>query len=108
MDDFKDLKRFENDNLIGCKERIFKVEEIFPFKIYFCPNNIGVVTLLNKNMKYSFYGVEINKKVKKNFEFIEIENKKYGLPFKCKIIELQENNNEYFTEYIAIVLRFGK
>lgn len=108
MDDFRDLKRFENDNLIGCKERIFKTEEIFPFKIYFCPNNIGVITLQNNDSKYNFFGVEINKKVKKNFEFIIVNNKKYGLPFKFKIIEIQENVKENFTEYIAIILKFDK
>lgn len=93
---------WESCDKVGCKERLFETVITDYLKLYKCPNNIIVVALENKNLKYEFERIKTNQRIKKGTEFMTIDGKKVSLPFNCKIVEYNEFGSYY--EYCLIVL----
>ncbi|KAM0677206.1 hypothetical protein BDAP_002217 [Binucleata daphniae] len=94
--------QWERTELVGAKERIYEVCDMQYIKLYKCVNNIVVGLIKESNYNYNFLQTKMNKKIKKNTEFMSIQNQKTCLPFNCKIIELVEY--DWYNEYCFIVL----
>lgn len=83
------------------RERIFEVTPYGNLQIYKCYNNVAVLLLKDPALKYLYLTKDLNKVVKKNEAFIEIEGKALSLPFRFGFIEKHGWDSD--KEYIGII-----
>ncbi|RVD90550.1 hypothetical protein TUBRATIS_30240 [Tubulinosema ratisbonensis] len=84
----------------GKKERIFLKEDLKGVEIYSCPNNISVLT--NPTNKSLEIYCQEGQKIKRNTNFIKIENELISFSFPFKVIEIDKENKEYFMIILKV------
>lgn len=85
----------------GTRERIHEVYDMQHVKLYRCVNNIVVGVLQQKKSKYKFLRTKTAQKLKTNAKLMIVNDNAVCLPFKCKVIEIVEQEN--YKEYCFIV-----
>jgi len=94
MDDydneFSPQERWSGVDLKGSPSRTHKILDFYNTRMYVCPNNVGILILMEE-ANYCFINVRNGNKIKKGVPFMKVDFMEISMPFTMNVLEHWEH-----------------